>query len=657
MSPNNTEIQINLDQGIKLHNSGDLDGAQQVYQKILTLSPKHSDAHNLLGAVETQRGNFKRGIELINAALSFNPGNAGYYLNLGNAFFSNGQLPESEASYRSAIDLNPEYTDAIYNLARVLDKQEKFSEALKFYRQVMQHCPDHEWAPYYAGEVALQLNSKQEAIKFFELVVKAKPNFFEALRRLGSLYHDCELLDRAKLILQKALTFKVDDIVLLARLGIICQTTNDLEAAVDYYLDALRFKPDYPEVLGNLSGIYREQGKFDLGLECANRALRAEPDNQVYLNNYGNLLLKLNRFADARKTFSRIIKLAPDFSMAYVNLSAVCLADHKLEDAIKYNQKALRLNPDDVHANWNQALLELHAGNFKAGFRQYEYRWEKSDFLKIKREYSQPRWDGTPQPDKSLLIWAEQGFGDTIQFIRYLELVKPLFKNVIVEVQPALVSLTQTCPWVDRVIPAGDIFNEFDFHLPLLSLPQFFTNAINSIPNQVPYLSASGKENTFIENLSIKSNPAIGINWAGSPTHENDHNRSIPLEMFTPLFKNADVQYFSLQMGSRRAELAGLADDLRPIELTPKIKDFYDTALIIDKLDLIITVDTALAHLAGALGKTVWVLVPWQSDWRWLYDRADSPWYPTLRLFRQDRSCDWEKVLVAVSDALKRLDF
>lgn len=452
--------------------------------------------------------------------------------------------------------------------------------------------------------------------------------------------------------LQSLLAATPEDALLQARTGIVYQKLGNYSAAEKHYLQAQRIKPDFPEVLNNLSVLYKETGRYEEGLVYIEKALRILPDAPDYLNNRGTLLLKLNQFSDAQRCFERTLELNPRYVAGYLNLSNTFLARHDLDQAMNYIQKALALNPKGIEENWNRALLNLFSGAFDRGFRQYEWRWKKEEFKKINRSYSQPRWDGRPHPGKTIFIWPEQGFGDTLQFIRYVPLLRNKFRKVVVEVQKPVRTLVETIPEIDLVIPSGKPFSAFDYHLPLLSLAQYFTSDETTIPGKIPYLWPR-KGGPSIPPKNGKR-LTVGLAWAGRPTHENDHNRTLPFSSLEVLTGRSRVAWYSLQKGP-----AGRAVRNRPeiIDLSPQLKDFYDTAQFLLQMDLVITIDSAVSHLAGALGVETWVLLPYQSDWRWMYDRDDSPWYPTVTLFRQDSDCTWDPVLKKVNDRItKRIE-
>ncbi|HMK49340.1 MAG TPA: glycosyltransferase family 9 protein, partial [Thermodesulfovibrionales bacterium] len=304
---------------------------------------------------------------------------------------------------------------------------------------------------------------------------------------------------------------------------------------------------------------------------------------------------------------------------------------------------------------WSIALLQLRSGDFENGWKGYEWRWQLKDELATARFFSQPRWDGSDISGKTVLLHSEQGFGDTIQFARYAPLVADLGATVIIECQRELVSLLRSVKGVHTVIARDDEAPPFDIHCPLLSLPSVFGTKLETIPGKVPYISADQAAIQLWRDkiISAPAAPRIGLAWSGNPKKPTDRFRSCPLDAFIPLSGVGDITFFSLQKGAAARQAGTLSEDLKILDYTDKINDFSDTAALVQNLDLVITVDTAVAHLAGALGKPVWILLPFVSDWRWMRDREDSPWYPTMRLFRQRSSGDWESVMSRVSECLR----
>ncbi len=493
------------------------------------------------------------------------------------------------------------------------------------------------------------MNKHPAAIEKFSKILSKFPDHYSSLKKIASSFQVLGESDQAERYLQLALKQNPLDVVVLARLGIINQALGNIDKAFHYYRSALEHKPDFAAVLNNLSAICKQQGLYHEGLEAAQKAVAIEPDNPVFLTNLGNLQVKLNYFDRARQSLTKAVALESGNIDYLVNLSAACLADHDLEAGFRYIQQALEIEPDDPGANWQNALLLLTAGEWQAGFKAYDWRWKKPDFKGKWPRYIQPVWDGTPQPEKTLLVWTEQGYGDTIQFSRYLTVAAPLVRDIKLLVQPSLVDIFSDLGDRLEVFPTGNPLPEFDFHLPLFGLAPIFTTGKDSIPDPV-YINSIESKLPGIEELN--HDLKVGLCWAGNPEHENDHNRSLQLDQFIPILDKHGFQFFSLQVGKRRMDIEKIPAELQPIDLGVEFVGFSDTVKAIGNLDLIITVDTVIAHLAGSIGKPVWLLLPYQSDWRWMFDRSDSPWYPSMRIFRQNRKSTWEPVITMLNRAL-----
>jgi tetratricopeptide (TPR) repeat protein len=323
----------------------------------------------------------------------------------------------------------------------------------------------------------------------------------------------------------------------------------------------------------------------------------------------------------------------------------------KLDEAAACYRRALELRPDYADAHWNQSLLLLLTGDLERGWAKYEWRWKIKQWSP--RDFPQTLWDAQPLEGRTILLHAEQGLGDTIQFARYASLVKERGGAVIVECQRPLLSLLASCAGIDRLVGQGDELPPFDVQVPLLSLPGIFHTSLRDIPATVPYLFAHPSlVERWRQELGGIAGFKIGIAWRGSPIHKNDRARSIPLSCFEPLAGLPDIHLFSLQKGAGTEELQDARDHFPVAELGSRLEDFMDTAAVLKNLDLVITCDTAVAHLAGALGVPVWVAIPFAPDWRWLLGRSDSPWYPTMRLFRQKKLGNWEDVFEEIKAEL-----
>ena len=394
-----------------------------------------------------------------------------------------------------------------------------------------------------------------------------------------------------------------------------------------------------------------ELRRFDEALASYDRALTLQPNEADVLNNRGLALDKLKRHDEALASCSRAIGLRPQFYSAFNSRGTILYDLKRHDEALADYERAIALQPDFAEAHWNEALVKLITGDFDRGWAKYEWRWNKESWVHARRNFPQPLWLGDAAIDgKVILLHSEQGLGDTIQFCRYAPMVAARGARVILEVERSLRELMTTVAGVTQVISKGDALPDFDVHCPLLSLPLAFGTRLETIPSDIAYLRAPSPTSTNWEARFGPKRPRIGLAWSGNAVHQNDRDRSISLRALLPLL-DIDATFVSLQKDVRASDAALLEEHRKIIHLGDTLKDFSDTAAAISHLDLVISVDTSVAHLAGALGKPVWVLLAAAPDWRWLLDRDTSPWYPTARLFRQDDRRTWDSVVPQVREA------
>ncbi len=372
---------------------------------------------------------------------------------------------------------------------------------------------------------------------------------------------------------------------------------------------ALDLKPDYADAHSNLGNVLQEQGQLDLAVASYRQALQLKPAYFDALNNLGNALR----------------------------------AQGKLTESVASYEQALEVKPDNPQVRMSRALCWLQMGDFERGWAEYEWRLKCREFSIP--AFRQPLWDGSPLDGRPILLYADHGLGDAIQFIRYAPMVKARGGRVIVACRQPLARILATCAGIDQVFAEGSLLPEIAFYAPLMSLPRILGTSLASVPAEVPYLTAdTALVNQWHDELGPGGGFRVGIAWQGNPRYRRDHQRSFRLAQLEPLAQVAGVRLFSLQKGVGTDEIAELAGRFAVSDLGGRFTDFTDTAAVMRNLDLVITLDSSLAHLAGALGAPTWVAVPVASDWRWLIDREDSPWYPTMRLFRQKRWGDWDEV-------------
>ena len=440
-------------------------------------------------------------------------------------------------------------------------------------------------------------------------------------------------------------------------LGKSLAAQNLTRDAKDAFASAITLKPDYAEAHNGLGWCWLGMGEFHKAAESFRRSIEANPLYAEVHANLGNALKQVGCLDDSVAACREAIRLNPNFSDAYNSLGGALEYSGKLDLAVEAYRQAIRLTPNHASAHANLGLALLKSGQFQEGWNEYEWRWQANS-LPFPR-FPQPVWNGEDLNGKTLLLWAEQGFGDTVHFIRYAPVIANRGAQVVVMAQPTLVRLLNSVPGISRIIPDGDPAPDCDFHLPMLSAPRVLGLPLPEQAPTHPYITAPSETAFLWKQLLAEFNgQKVGLVWAGSSNlglaqnNAMDRRRSIPLTQLLPLLKSPGYSFISLQTGEAASQVQEIDERYRPQQIMDGIKDFADTAAIVANLDLIITVDTAVAHLAAALGKPVWVLSRFDGCWRWQTGRDDSPWYPSLTLFRQTHWGNWEGVIERVRERL-----
>jgi tetratricopeptide (TPR) repeat protein len=615
-------IEQALQVAIAHHKAGRLAEAEHIYRQVLSQRPNDPTALHFLGLVAHQMGQHAAAVDLIRRAIECHPDYSEAYGNLGVALYHLGRFDEAVAACRKSIQLKPTNVEACNNLGNSLTALGKLDEAVAAYLQAIQHRPDFAEAYNNLG-IALKTQGKLEAaVAAYRKSVQLRPGVAEVYSNLGVAFHDLSKFDEA----------------------------------AGACMEAIRLNPLYADGYYNLGNAFKSLRNLDEAESAYRRAIELKPAHAEAYSNLGVVLHDQSKLQEAAAAFRKAIEFKPDCFEAYNNLGIAFLDEGDLDTAIELFNKAVR-KLDYGEAHWNLAVGSLLKGDFSRGWREFEWRWKWKDFPSPVRNFSQPQWLGEDVVGRRVLLHAEQGLGDTIQFVRYASQVTARGATVILECPPELFRLLKDLPGIHQTIIAGQSLPEFDLQCPLLSLPLAFGTQLESIPCSIPYIPADPQlAQTWIEEIADKSpDLKVGLVWAGSPIHTKNKRRSMELRQFSPLSAVRGVKFYSLQKGAPAKQLHDSDVGLKLNDLTHKLTDFADTAAVIANLDLVITVDTAVAHLAGAMGKPVWVLLPFVPDWRWMMDREDSPWYPTMRLFRQKAAGQWDEVIERVVDCLARL--
>jgi tetratricopeptide (TPR) repeat protein len=568
-----------------------------------------------------QAGDFGRAERLFSQILQADPSHAHTWYLLGAARQELGRLDAAAEAVRESLRRRPGDAAAEDLLGVILARQQRFVEAEACFRRSLETRPDSAEVLLHHGCALRDLARPEEALGALERAILLQPDMPGAW---------------------SALT------------GLLAKSGKGGEA-VAVYRRLAQGRPDAAEAHRNLGVAFLEAGRLDEAEAALQEALRLRPDAALIHNNLGMLRSRQGRLEEAAAVYAEAVRRKPIFHEAHNNLGNALRDLGRFDEAAARYDEALRLKPDYAGAHWNRALLRLLQGDLAEGWAEYEWRWRLPTVAP--RRFGQPRWDGSPLDGRTILICAEQGLGDTLQFIRYLPLVQQLGGKVIFECPPALTRLLAGAAGVDQLIRPGDPPPSFDVQAPLLSLPMLFGTRLDSIPAGAPYLRADPRlVDSWRRELAPLGGFKIGVAWQGNPQYVVDHLRSIPLACFEPLARTADVRLISLQKGPGMEQLRQVGFPVIDFgeRLDKTDGPFMDTAAVLTCVDLLAASDSAVLHLAGALGAPAWAALPFVPDWRWLLGREDSPWHPSLRLFRQDRPGDWKGVFERMADALGR---
>lgn len=494
----------------------------------------------------------------------------------------------------------------------------------------------------------------KKAGQLCQKILKHDPNHFEALFNFGNILKDLGKYTEALYNYSRAIRIRPNFPEVYYNLGLTLIKIGKYRAAEHSFELAIKMNPDFAEAYYYLGITQKDQEKIKDAIKNFSHAIQLNPEFTEAHNELGLALKRVGKYEQSEQVFRKILRLNPNYAIAYNNLANLLQKQGRFSEALSYSNHALDLVPNFYEALFSRSLLYLLKGNFEKGWLGFEYRWKLIDIHK--KRFDKPQWRGESLNGKTIFLWAEQGLGDTIQFIRYVSLIKKCSGTVVVRCHPYLLEILSSIEGIDRLISKDEEAPDFDFHIPLLSLPGIFKTTLDTIPSDIPYINSPPEyKDKFHEILNQHEKLfKIGIVWGGNPRNINDHNRSCRLQYFQPLLKLDNVSVFSLQKGPQAKKLTEYLNG-NIHNIGSLLHNFADTAAVVMNLDLVITVDTAVAHLAGALGKTVWVLLPFYPDWRWMLDRNDSPWYPTMRLFRQSKPGDWKGVFDQVKEALNKM--
>jgi tetratricopeptide (TPR) repeat protein len=494
-----------------------------------------------------------------------------------------------------------------------------------------------------------------QAQLIYESVLRMQPDHVDSLHFLGILHSQKMNYVQAISLIGKAIEIQSNNPAQYLNLGSAQQNINQFEAARASYEKALSIKSDYAPAYVSRASLFMTLHEYQSAIDDLDKAVRMDDNCIEAYYNLGYVHKELGNLEVAVENYDIAIELNPNFAEAYLGRGDAQLQLNNLQDGMFSIDKALAITPDYALANWAKSIAHLLSGDFSKGWILHEWRWKIGDSGNRIKRFSQPLWLGEESlQDKKILIFFDHGLGDGIQFSRYLKLVSELGAHVILEVPQSLFSLFQSLKGVDELVVAGRTLPYFDYYCPLLSLPLAFNTNIETIPSEMRYFDSDiSKIEKWNKILGEKNRKRVGLVWSGNSQHKNDYNRSIRLaDLLSHL--SDDFEYVSLQQEVREHDLTALESTGKVRHFGPDIVDFSDTAALCELMDVVVSVDTSVAHLCGALGKPTWILIPYAPDWRWLLDRDDSPWYPTVSLYRQTRRGEWNDVIERIAANLTK---
>ncbi len=625
--------------GLNRQRSGDLTGAEAIYDAILQATPNDAMVRTLLGLVFCETSRFETGIQAIRDAITL-ADLAFSHFSLGQALAGRGRSAEAATAFRRSIELQPDILAGHIALGHALAAEADYAGAASAYSQAVRLDPNHPEPYVCAGTLLHRLGRPQDALAHLKRATELGAQRPDTWAALGAAYVALQQHDDAAAAFRRQIELAPDSAAAHLNLGDAFQSQRNHSAARLSYQRAIALSPRSADAHCHLSNTLYGLGLFEEAASSAEAALALAPDYADARSNLGNALLALQRYDAAEAAYRDAIRLQPGVAAFHSNLGTVLTAQRRVAEALEAQRRALTIDPGFVDARYNHAITLLLDGQLALGWQYYEARWELPG--NPPRGFSQPLWTGEALCGRTILLHAEQGLGDMLHMARYVPLVAARGGRVVLEVHDPLVRLLQRMPGVQQVLPLGAPLPPFDMHCPLFSLPRLF----DTIPAEPYIVAAPGRDR-------LRSGFRVGLVWGGGDRIGSrvNRDRSIALAKLAPLARVPGIGLYGLQKD------AGLdsSEDPGIIDLMSGVVDFADTAAIIEQLDMIISVDTSTAHLAAAMGKPVWLLSRYSGCWRWLVAGMDSAWYPTMRIYRQERPGDWDTVIRQIASDLAKV--
>ena len=637
--------------GTELLNAGRLEAAAIAFEAALAAEPGFVEACFNLAFVRHRQDRIDEAVALYRRAVELAPDLVGAQFNLAVLLRGRGEREEAAEGFLRVVAIEPENALARLALAETLRELHRLDEAIEQFQIAAALQPGDAKSQFGLGGALLEAGRNREALAPLDAAIDLRHDFVEAHVNRALALRGLERIEEAQRSAEIACVLAPEHRRAQITHGDILAERGLFERAAICYRRALARAPDDAEAEAKLGVALTALWQIDEAIETLQRACERTPDSAAYLDYFGSALVKADRFDEAMACYRRALEIEPRNVSVWCNLGVLLQNLKCHEDALDCYGQARALAPESDLAKFNESALRLARGEYEEGWRLYESRVAMARFAPP--PFERPRWRGEALSGRSILLDAEQGLGDTLQFIRYLPMVADRAESVLLRVPPSVSSLIAAIDPRATVLEPGAAPPDFDLYSPLMSLPHAFGTTLDTIPARIPYLAApSDRVAHWRRTLGRSKRKRVGLAWSGNKAHLGDRHRSIPLATLTPLLAVNGVDFVSVQKEIRETDRAVYDAAPRLLKHGETLGDFADTAGLVECLDLVVSVDTAVAHLAGALGRPVWLLLAWDAEWRWLDDRDDSPWYPTARLFRQESRGDWDGLIRRVAAAL-----
>ena len=635
-------------------NRNDLPNAVDCYEKMLLHFPNDVEIEKKIADLCFEMMDFDKSASYYHRILPKKVMDHSSFFKLAVIATHGDDIDQAIEYYGNALRLNPSMAEAWNNLGLLFKQRDTFKEAARCFKRAIEISPAFHEALHNLGNVYVATDQLNRAEACFKRVIEIRPDYTNSLIQLGVLYKKKQDYQNALKYYHSALTLKPGDAELNASVGDILIAQKRYDAAKPFISKALEIEPEYPIALFSLAVIEGEIGSTERAIELYHRVLELEPESKESLYNLACRLADQDLMSEAIRAALQALQIDPDYAEMHNNLGSYYRATGDYDSAMVHFKRAIEIDNSLAHPHFNLGLTYLVRGDFHNGWKEYDWRSRVEMYKQEYRYNDAPIWDGTPFCGKTLLVYDEQGFGDTFQFIRYLPLVKMLGGRVVFETRAPIIPLIQHFPGIDELCERDDSLTAktgFDLCIPLMSIPGRIGTTLSSIPDQVPYISSPADRRIKWQRFFKENRINVGIAWSGNKKHINDAKRSCDIEYFERIMQVPNLSVFSLQKDVSSEEKK-ILNRLYIEDLGSTFVDFADTATVMDFLDLVVSVDTSVVHLAGAMKKRVWALLAFEPDWRWLLHTDKSPWYPTISLLRQTVPGNWS---IVFDDVQRRL--